>query len=66
MGAPLPIFIRPFQVQQVFGIHRSTLYRWANQGLITIHRRGTMSFVRAEDVEKLIVGLGDQMGDRMK
>ncbi|WP_368660928.1 helix-turn-helix domain-containing protein [Paracoccus sp. (in: a-proteobacteria)] len=63
MGAPLPIFIRPFQVQQVFGIHRSTLYRWANQGLLVIHKRGNMAFVRAVDVEKVIVSLGDQMGD---
>lgn len=29
-----PIFIRPNRVQAVFGIHRATLYRWAEAGHI--------------------------------
>lgn len=58
-SAPTPIFVRPYQVQAIFGIHSSTLYRWAAEGLITIHKRGTMSFVRASELERLITKMGD-------
>lgn len=59
MAKPKPIFVRPCDVQAVFGIHRSTVYRWAAAGLIEIHRRGRMSFIRAEELEKLIVQMVD-------
>ncbi|WP_295045149.1 helix-turn-helix domain-containing protein [uncultured Paracoccus sp.] len=57
--APAPIFVRMFQVQEVFGIHRVTVYRLARAGKIKIHKRGTSSFVRASDMIALIEG-GDQ------
>ncbi len=57
-----PIFIRASQVQEVFGIHRSTLYRMEKRGQIAIHKRGSQSFVRVADMERFITGMGDQMG----
>lgn len=59
-----PIFTRICQVQEVFGIHRTTIYRMEKDGKITIHRRGNQSFVRVSDMERLITGMGDQMGDQ--
>lgn len=49
-----PVFIRPVQVTQFFGIHRATLYRWAASGHITIHRRGAASFVKVADLTSFI------------
>ena len=49
-----PIYIRPVRAPEVFGISRSTLYRWAQAGLIRIYRRGSMSFVRVEEVRAVI------------
>lgn len=56
MTAHSPIYIRPTQVAELYGIHRSTLYRWTRAGLIKIHKRGTSSFVRAADLAALIEG----------
>ena len=59
-----PIFVRAKDVQEVFGFPRSTLYRWAADGAIKIHKRGNLSFVAVADVVNLIAGVGDQVGDR--
>ena len=31
-----PLYVRPMQVKALYGIDRSTLYRWAKKGLVTI------------------------------
>lgn len=54
-GSP-PIYVRPSRAQQMFGVHRATLYRWADAGHITIHKRGTASFVRVDEVRACIEG----------
>lgn len=54
MTAAAPIYIRPAQVPAMFGISRSTLYRWAAAGMVDLHRHGRMTFVRAEDLRRLI------------
>lgn len=51
-----PKFIRVGRVRQVFDIGRTTLYRAAQRGEITIYRRGSMSFVSCEDVRRWITG----------
>lgn len=45
-----PIFVRACRAQEVFGIHRSTLYRWAEAGHFRIYKRGAASFVRTQEV----------------
>ena len=49
-----PVFIRVARCQQIIGIHRSTIYRWAKQGLITIHKRGRISLIRLSDINELM------------
>lgn len=61
MGQQTAITVRVSQAQPAFGVHKSTLYRWANEGHIAIHRRGSMSFVDPIEVKNYIMGLGDQM-----
>lgn len=51
------IYVRPVECQALFGMHRATLYRWAKEGKITIHKRGSASFVRVDDVRALIEGI---------
>lgn len=48
--APQPVLCRPVHCQEVFGISRATLYRWAKDGHITIYKKGPMSFVKVEEV----------------
>ncbi|WP_017999052.1 helix-turn-helix domain-containing protein [Paracoccus sp. N5] len=55
-AVPQPIYIRPGKAQQMFGVHRATLYRWANAGHITIHKRGAATFVRLDEVRAFIEG----------
>ncbi len=62
MTALQPIFVRASHVQPVFGIHRSTLYRWVNEGRVTLHKHGRSSFVKVADLTAIIEGLGGQMG----
>lgn len=54
MPHSLPLYIRPSRSQEVFGVSRSTVYRWASQGLITIRKRGTMSFVEVAELRRVI------------
>ncbi|MCZ4352646.1 helix-turn-helix domain-containing protein [Roseovarius aestuarii] len=63
MGYQAAITVRVSQAQSAFGVHKSTLYRWRNEGHIVIHKRGSMSFVDPVEVKNFIMGLGDQMGD---
>ena len=51
-----PLFIRMSDVQEVFGLHLSTVNRMANRGEINIHKRGPCSFVRVSDMERIITG----------
>jgi len=64
VGYQTPVMVRVSQAQPVFGIHKSTLYRWAREKHIAIHRRGAMSFVDPIEVRNFIMGLGDQAGDQ--
>ena len=59
-----PLYVRVAQAQEVFGLHRSTIYRWASAGLLTIHKRGNCSFLRVAEMESLIEG-GDSLGDHL-
>ncbi len=50
-AAHRPIFIRVSRSQEMFGVHRSTVYRWAEKGWIKIYKRGNVSVVRLSEVE---------------
>lgn len=62
MTAMQPIYVRASHVQAVFGFHRSTLYRWANEGRIQLYKRGGATFVKTSEVMDLIEGLGGHLG----
>ncbi|MGX9855812.1 hypothetical protein ACR03S_10290 [Limimaricola variabilis] len=60
-----PIMIRACRVQDYFGIHRSTLYRWVNaeaeeaqiqkrKPRLKLHKRGAGTFVKAAELEAYI------------
>ncbi len=51
--AQRPMFVRVCRSQEVFGVHRSTVYRWVERGWIKIYKRGNVSVVRPEDVEAM-------------
>ena len=53
------IYFRPVECQELFGIHLSTLYRWAKNERIKIHKAGRMSLVKVADMERLIEGQAD-------
>lgn len=53
---PQPIYVRPVRAQQLFGVHRATLYRWAKDGHITIHKRGSTSFIHVDELRAFIEG----------
>ena len=55
---PRPIYVRLFQVQDTFGVSESTVRRWGKRGLLTIHTRPGMSFVRFDDMARIIEGDG--------
>ncbi|SEL28941.1 hypothetical protein SAMN04488032_11657 [Pacificibacter marinus] len=56
MGEVLPIFVRVSKSQEVFGLHPSTIYRKAERAEITMHKRGSASFLRVSDMIKHIEG----------
>lgn len=64
MGAAQPIYIRPGQAPAVFGVSRSTIYKWAKKGHVRIYKQGEISLVKVTEVENFITGLGDQLGDQ--
>lgn len=51
------IYFRPVECQALFGISLATLYRWAKQDRITIHKAGAMSLVKVSDMEAVIEGV---------
>lgn len=59
IGEPKPIYVRVSRAQEVFGLHRSTLYRMAQRGQLTIHKIGAVAVVRVDDMERLIEGRGE-------
>ena len=56
MGTPAPLYVRVSGVPAVYGMHRSTVYRWADSGIVTIYKRGSMSWVKAEEMSRAIEG----------
>ena len=51
-----PIFVRVSHSQAAFGLHPSTIYRLAQRGLVTIHKRGGASFLRTSEMIAYIEG----------
>jgi predicted site-specific integrase-resolvase len=49
-----PIYTRLFNAPETFGVSVNTIYRWADKGLLTIHRRGRASFLRTDEMIALI------------
>ena len=63
-AAPTPLYVRVSDVPAVYGMHRSTVYRWAENGLVTIYKRGSMSWVKTEEMSRAIEGaVGDRKAD---
>lgn len=63
MNQQAPIYTRMYQVPNVFGVCENTVRAWEGKGLITIHKRGRMSFVRNEDMASIIeTGCGANCG----
>ena len=57
-----PIYVRCANVQKIFGVSRATVYRWAKEGRLTIHRpqhAPNSAFVRTAEMKNLIEGVGD-------
>jgi len=52
--SPLPPLVRVAKAPDDLGLARSTLYRLAAEGRITIRKIGTSSYVETESVLKLI------------
>ena len=63
MTAPLPIFVRVAQAPEVFGVSTSTIYRLAQRGEITIHKRGGASSLRVSDMVAYIEGRDPENGE---
>ncbi|MCP4243916.1 MAG: helix-turn-helix domain-containing protein [bacterium] len=51
-----PLYVRLAKAQEVFGLHRSTFYRWAKAGEVKIYKRGPISLLKVAEVEALIEG----------
>ena len=51
-----PIYVRVSRSQKVFGLHRSTLYRMAKRGELTIYKVGSVALVSVDDMKQLIEG----------
>lgn len=56
------LYMRPGQAPEIFGISRTTIYRWVQAGHFQIYKRGQNSMIRVADVEKYITGLGGSLG----
>lgn len=55
MTAPTPIYFRPSQVQELFGLSKkSTLYRRVKEGKIAIRKVNGCALVRTADMVELI------------
>lgn len=51
-----PLFVRVSAAQERFGIHRATVYRAAQRGELTIHKRGAMSWLETAEMIAWIKG----------
>lgn len=49
-------YCRVSDSQEVFGIHRSTIYRLASKGILTIYKRQGMSLLKVSEVAGWIEG----------
>ncbi len=49
-----PIYVRVCRSKEAFGVHRSTVYRWAQKGWIRIYKRGNVALVRLSEVEAFL------------
>lgn len=56
MSEQLPIYVRVAHAQRMFGLHRSTIYRKAEAGEITIHKRAGASFLKTSEMMEYIEG----------
>ena len=65
MSSQEPLFIRVSRSRDLIGVSRSTIYRWAERGLIRIYRIGGVSLLRAPDVIALVQG-GEDGSEEMK
>ena len=54
MTTPAPIYVRMFQVKDIFGVSDDQVRIWEQKGLVQIYKRGRMSFVRSEQLSKVI------------
>lgn len=57
---------RPSQAPHVIGVSRSTIYKWAHAGKITLQSFCGMTFVDMEEIRKNMTPLGDQLEDHEK
>jgi len=55
-------YFRPSEAKAVVGVSRSMIYKWKKQGLLELVKYGGMSFVRMEDVRKIIDPDGGPVG----
>jgi predicted site-specific integrase-resolvase len=49
-----PIYTRVKDAPKIFGLTRTTIYRWANAGKITIHKVDGCSFLKIAEVSAII------------
>lgn len=49
-----PVYVRMFKVQDMFGVSDDQVRIWEKEGRLTIYKRGRMSFVRTEEMAKII------------
>ena len=52
-----PIYVRVSRAPEVFDISVATIYRLAQRGAITIHKRGGSSWIKVAEVSAYIEGL---------
>lgn len=51
-----PIMCRPFEAPALFGISRTTLYRWIERGHIKLYKNAGISLVDVKEVTDFIKG----------
>jgi excisionase family DNA binding protein len=56
MGHMKPIYVRVKDSKIYFGIGRTTIYEMAARGDLHIHKSGSASLLKVEEVEALIEG----------
>lgn len=56
--SPNPIYVRVSQALERFGVHRSTIYRWAKDNKLRIYKHGAISVVKVAEITALFEGEG--------